>query len=63
MQKLCMKYDEQFVYKPKNLGFVAQKISFQKTRILRELNGTLARHTGYKLSIQNISDMKGRRKI
>ena len=63
LHKMCIKYEQGFVSKPKNLGWVAKIISQTKTRRLRELNGNLGRRTGFKLSIYNISDKKGRRKL
>ena len=56
-----MRYENDFESEPKKLGFVAKIISQTKTRRLREMNGNMARKTGYKVSISNISDKKGRR--
>lgn len=58
MIKLCIKYEEVFVSKPKKLGWVAKIISQTKTRRLRDLNGNMERRTSYKLSIHNLSEKK-----
>ena len=63
MRKLCYEYEEGFQSGLKSLGWVAKIISQTKSRRLRELNGNLGRRTGYKLSITNISDKKGRRAL
>ena len=61
LQKMSMRYENDFESEPKKLGFVAKIISQTKTRRLREMNGNMARKTGYKVSIRDISDKKGRR--
>ena len=63
MRKLCFEYEEGFKSGSKSLGWVARIISQTKSRRLREINGNLGRRTGYKLSITNISDKKGRRPL
>ena len=63
MVKLCMKYDEEFKSGLKRLGFVAKLFSETKVRKLRELNNALALKTGYKITVINLTDKKGKRRI
>ena len=63
MVKLCMKYDEEFKSGLKRLGFVAKLFSETKVRKLRELNDALAIKTGYKITVINLTDKKGKRRI
>ena len=58
-----MKYDEGFKSGLKRLGFVAKLFSETKVRKLRELNDALALRTGYKITVINLTDKKGKRKI
>ena len=61
VQNLCYAYEGKFESTLKNMGFVARIISMIQTRRLRELNNLMAKKTGYRLTVVNLSDKKGRR--
>ena len=63
MIKLCMKYDEDFKSSLKKLGFVAKIFSETKVRKSCELNNSLASKTGYRHTIMNLTDKKGKQII
>ena len=43
------------------MGFIARILAVVRTRRLRELNTLMAKKTGYRLTVVNLSDKKGRR--
>ena len=63
MAKLCMKYEENFTSTLKRMGFVSKIFSQTKVRRLRELNCALAKRTGYKITVKNLDDKKGKRNL
>ena len=63
MAKLCMKYKENFTSTLKRMGVVSKIFSQTKVRRLRELNCALAKRTGYKITVKNLDDKKGKRNL
>ena len=61
LEQICYEYKDGFTSSLKNMGFVGRIISITRSRRLRELNNLLAKTTGYRMTIVNISDKKGRR--
>ena len=62
MGQLCYVYSDGFTSTLKNMGFIARIIAITRTRRLRELNNLLANKTGYRITVKNLTDKKGRRK-
>ena len=63
MAKLCMKYEENFTSTLTRMGFVSNIFSQTKVTRLRELNCALAKWTGYKITVKNLDDKKGKRNL
>ena len=62
MGQLCYVYSDGFTSTLKNMGFIARIIAITRSRRLRELNNLLANKTGYRITVKNLTDKKGRRK-
>ena len=62
MGQLCYVYSDSFTSTLKNMGFIARIIAITRSRRLRELNNLLANKTGYRITVKNLTDKKGRRK-
>ena len=62
MEQTCYAYKGDFTSTLKNMGFVARIVAVTRSWRLQELNNFLAKKTGYRITIVNISNKKGRRK-
>ena len=61
LEQVCYEYKDGFTSSLKNMGFVGRIVAITRSRRLRELNNLLAKKTGYRMTVVNISDKKGRR--